>query len=296
MTSPFPEAAMKTHVGLLLAAVLVSPAFADEEGVRAKGTLEPGEVIDVAAQVSGTVLKFGADPADPRKVIDFSSRVEEGTVLAQLDPERYKLAVEKARAALEVARAEVKLKAAHLQVAEKDLARFERLIATRAVSQEEFDMTRSRVEVGRAELALARAAVPLAEAVLKAAEADLNYTTIRAPVKGVVIDRRVNVGQMVSPNLNAPSLFVLAKDLEHMHAWVTVGEADVGQVRRGQAARVRVDAFPGKTFEGKVAQVRLNAAVEKGKVAYTVVVTLDNPNGMLLPYLTADVHILTGKR
>jgi HlyD family secretion protein len=293
---------MRTHIGLLLAALAV-PAFGDEkpgapdvsEGtVRASGTLQPEEVIDVAAQVAGTVAQLGADPADPGKVIDFSSRVQEGTVLAQLDSARHKAVAEKACTSLEVARADDKLKSARLQMAEKEFERFRKLIQARAVSEEEFDMVRVRVEVARAELKVARAAVRQAEAALKEAELELEYTTIRSPIKGVVIDRRVHVGQAVPAN--SPTLFLLARDLRRMQVWAAVGEADFAHVRAGQAARFTVDAFPGKTFEGKVTQVRLNAATDRGKVTYTCVIAADNADGALVPYLTADVRILTGKR
>ncbi len=287
---------MQTRIGLLLAASLASPAFGGEDGVRAIGTLEPEEVIDVGAEVAGTVLKLGADPADPKKVIDFNTRVEEGTVLVQIDPERCKIAVEKARAALELARSQVKLKAAHLQVAEKNWERCQKLPPARAVSQEEVDLARGRLEIAKAELAVAQAGVPQAEAVLKEAELDLGRTTIRSPVKGLVIDRRVNIGQTVVASLNAPSLFLIAKDLKRMEVWAAVDEADIGQVRTGQTAQFKVAASPDKTFEAKVTQVRLNATLDKRKVTYTVVLAVDNADGSLLPYMTANVRILTGKR
>src|SRR5262249_33498403 len=124
---------------------------------------------------------------------------------------------------------------------------------------------------------------------------ELSYCTIRSPTKGVVIDRRVNVGQAVTAALNAPSLFLIAKDLKKLEIWASVGEADVVQVRKGQPAQFRIDAFPKSQFRGHVSQIRLNATVAQNVVTYTVVVAVDNADGNLLPYLTADVRIETGR-
>lgn len=131
---------------------------------------------------------------------------------------------------------------------------------------------------------------------MKQAEINLDWTRIRSPVKGVIIDRRVNVGQTVVASLNAPSLFLIAKDLKHLQVWVSVNEADIGKIRKEQAVRFTVDAFPGEVFAGKVAQIRLNATMTQNVVAYTVVVTTDNPDGKLLPYLTANVQFEVGRR
>jgi HlyD family secretion protein len=308
---------MKTRIGLVLTALLAGFASGDqfavaprqvvraeavrreappEESVRATGTVEPEEVIDVGTQVAGHVLEFGRDLDDPKKSIDYRSRVEEGTVLVRLDPARYKVAVEKARTGLELARSDVRFKAAQLQAAERDLERLGRLAAGRAVSHEEVEAGRTRAELSRLALDAAKAAVSHAEVLLKEAELDLDATTIRSPVKGVVIDRRVNPGQTVSPTSGPPSLFVIARDLRRLQVWASVGEADIGRVKPGQPARFTVETFPGRTFEGKVSQVRLNAATNKNAVTYTVVVSVDNANGTLLPYLTADVRVFTGAR
>jgi HlyD family secretion protein len=305
---------MKTHIGLLLAAALAAPAIGDEErktqrvrtepvrrgtldqAVRAVGSVEPEEVVDVGAQVPGTVARLGADPADPKKAIDYRTPVEKGTVLAELDATPFKLAVDRARAGLEAARADARLKAVQLQVAEREAERLQRLAAARAVSAEELEAGRSRVEVGKATLALAQAAVKQAAVALQEAEANLGYTVLRSPIKGIVIDRRVNAGQTVVARLDAPSLFLIARDLKRMEVWAAVPEADVGQVRKGQTAAVTVAAFPRDRFVGKVTGLRLNAVTDKNRVTYTVVIALDNPDEKLLPYMTAEVQIATGTR
>jgi HlyD family secretion protein len=115
-------------------------------------------------------------------------------------------------------------------------------------------------------------------------------------VKGVVIDRRVNIGQTVVSSLSAPSLFLIANDLRHIQAWISVNEADVGNIAEGQPVTFTVDAFPGRVFHGVVAQVRLNATMTRNVVTYTIAVDIDNPDGKLLPYLTTNAQFEIGRR
>jgi HlyD family secretion protein len=130
------------------------------------------------------------------------------------------------------------------------------------------------------------------QANLRRAQTNLGYCTIKSPVDGIIIDRRVNVGQTVVSSLNTPSLFLIAKDLKRMQVWASVNEADIGQIHSGQSVRFTVDAYPNQPFEGVVApdQPRLNASMNQNVVTYTVVVNTDNSNGKLLPYLTADLQ------
>jgi HlyD family secretion protein len=141
-----------------------------------------------------------------------------------------------------------------------------------------------------------KAAVDQAKANLEQAQTNLAYTTIKSPVKGIIVDRRVNVGQTVVASLNAPSLFLIAKDLKRLQLWASVNEADIGQIHPDQTARFTVDAYPRKTFHGVVSQIRLNATMTQNVVTYTVVVNTDNSNGQLLPYLTANVQFEVAHR
>jgi HlyD family secretion protein len=125
---------------------------------------------------------------------------------------------------------------------------------------------------------------------LDRANRNLGFTTIKSPVTGVIIDRRVNIGQTVVASLNAPSLFLLAKDLQRMEVWVAVNEADIGNIHQDQPVSFTVDAFPGHTFQGRVAKIRLNASMTQNVVTYTVEVSADNSEKLLLPYLTANVQ------
>ncbi len=115
-----------------------------------------------------------------------------------------------------------------------------------------------------------------ARGTLVKAEKNLGYCTIKSPVKGIIIDRRVNVGQTVVSSLNAPSLFLIAKDLRRLQIWVSVNEADIGNIYPGQDVTFTVDSYPADVFHGNVGQIRLNATMTQNVVTYTVVVNVDN--------------------
>src|SRR5207253_2135605 len=160
---------------------------------------------------------------------------EVGTVLARIDPGLYEARVDQTRAALDVAEANLRLKQARFTQAERDWDRAQKVLRT-GISQEEFDAIRSRYDVTKADVEVSKAGIKQAQSALKEAEVNLGYTIIRSPVKGVVLDRRVNVGQTVTAGFNTPSLFLIARDLKRMQVWVSVPEADIGQVRTGQEA------------------------------------------------------------
>jgi HlyD family secretion protein len=252
--------------------------------VNATGSVEPEEVIDIGSQVTGQILKFG--PADPTKpdgpTVDYCTPVKKGQVLAEIDPRIYKAQLAKMEAALKVAEAAL-------------------------------DQTRSQ-NAGPAAVKVAEAGVNLAKANLDEAQLNLDYCTITAPVDGIIVDRRANVGQTTVSSLSAASLFLLAKDLSKMQVWASVNEADIGNIQVGQDATYSVDARPGKVYHGTVSQIRLNATVTENVVTYTVVVNTENPplgartkNGKgqagpaavereLLPYLTANVTFHVAER
>jgi HlyD family secretion protein len=264
--------------------------------VSASGTLEPEEVVDVGAQIAGIIKSFGTDPADPSKPVSYGSAVEDGTVLAQLDDALFKARVDQARASLGKSEADVLQAQAKLQQTERDYERAKKLRTRDQVSPLEFDTAQAAFETARASLALAESSVALAKADLEEAIVNLGYTTIRSPVRGIILDRRVNIGQTVVASLNAPSLFLIAKDLGRMEIWASVNESDVGQVHVGQPVRFSVASFPNEPFEGKVTQIRLNASMSQSVVTYTVVVAVDNSKRKLLPYLTARVHFEVAHR
>ncbi len=276
--------------------------------IDATGTLEPEEVIDVGAQVAGLILGFGKDANG--KTIDYGSVVEEGTVLAQIDDSLYKADVatataqlDQANAGVQRAQADLAQMQAKLVQAQNDWERAQKLGSSEALAQAAYDQYRAAYEtakanvaVGQASIEQAKGAVGSAEASLFRAKRNLGYCTIKSPVKGVIIDRRVNTGQTVVSSLNAPSLFLIAKDLKHMQVWVSVNEADIGSIYPGQPVTFTVDAFGGETFHGEVGKVRLNAMMTQNVVTYTVEVVTDNSSGRLLPYLTANVKFEVNRR
>jgi HlyD family secretion protein len=269
--------------------------------ISATGTVEPEEVVDVGAQIAGQIVSFGKDAEG--RTVDYGSVVNQGTVLARIDDSLYAADEARAQAALEAAqaslgRAEADLGQlnAKLRQAERDWQRARKLGPSEALSQAAYDGYQSAFEsatanlaVGRAAVVQAKAEVAQARAALVRAKRSLSYCTIVSPVQGVIIDRRVNIGQTVVASLNAPSLFLIAKDLKRMQVWVAVNEADIGKIRPGQPVSFTVDAFPGETFQGQVGKVRLNAAMTQNVVTYTVEIITDNSSGRLLPYLSANV-------
>ncbi|MFZ5776509.1 MAG: efflux RND transporter periplasmic adaptor subunit [Thermodesulfobacteriota bacterium] len=276
--------------------------------INATGTVEPEEVIDVGAQVAGRIVAFGADARGGG--VDYGSPVEEGTVLARIDDSLYaaeaaqaEAQLAAARANLERVRADLKQFEAKARLAERDWQRASRLGPSEALSQANYDAFQSAVESARANLAVGKATVSQAEATVKQNDAalrrarrNLGYCTITSPVRGVIIDRRVNIGQTVVASLNAPSLFLIAKDLKRIQVWVAVNEADIGRIRSGLPVRFTVDAFPGEIFRGEVGKIRLNAAMTQNVVTYTVEIITDNSSGRLLPYLTANVEFELERR
>ena len=270
--------------------------------ISATGTLEPEEVIDVGAQVAGLIESLGKDANGNQ--IDYRSPVDPDMVLAHIDDTVYKADVDTAKAQLEEAKtaiskgeADLAQAKAKLVQAENNWNRAKTMGTSDALSQNDFDMyqadyesAKANVDVAAVEISQAKSGVALAEATLTKAERNLDFCTIKSPVKGVIIDRRVNIGQTVVSSLNAPSLFLLAKDLSRMQIWVAVNEVDVGKIGAGTPVTFTCDTFPDLTFEGSVEKVRLNATMTQNVVMYTVEVRAENPKSILLPYLTAKVR------
>ncbi len=275
--------------------------------ISATGTVEPEEVIDVGAQVAGQILQFGKD-ADG-KAIDYGSRINEGTILAKIDDSLYRsdvaqqtAAVSQANAGVQRATADLEQLKAKAAQALADWNRAQKLGPSEALSRVSYDQYKANYEsaqanvgVGEASIAQAKAALAQAEAGLERAQRNLGYCVISSPVNGVIVDRRVNIGQTVVSSLNAPSLFLIAKDLHRVQVWVAVNEADIGAIHQGQPVMFTVDALPGREFKGQVSKVRLNATMTQNVVTYTVEVTADNGDGKLLPYLTANAHFETAR-
>ncbi|HCC53713.1 MAG TPA: RND transporter [Desulfobulbaceae bacterium] len=255
--------------------------------INATGTVEPEEVIDVGAQVAGRIISFGKDAKG--KTVDYGSPVEAGTILARIDDSLYAAEVAQTEAQLMANRASLQKARADLGKAELDWQRAQKLGSSEALAQSSYDAYHSAYLSTAAQVAVSEAAIRQAEAALARARRNLGYCTITSPVKGIIIDRRVNTGQTVVASLNAPSLFLLAKDLTRIQVWVAVNEADIGRIKPGMPVSFTVDAFPGENFKGEVKKIRLNAAMNQNVVTYTVEIATNNADGRLLPYLTANV-------
>ncbi len=258
--------------------------------IGATGTVEPEQVVDIGSQVNGLITDFGVDPHDPAKHIDYGSNVEKDTVLATIDRTFYQATVDQNQAAVNSAKANLNLAKANLGLAEQNLKRDEMLRKTEgALPPNQYDADLAAVAVQKATVGVDEAVIKQAEAALHQAQINLGYCDIKSPVKGTIVDRRVNVGQTVVSSLSASSLFLLAKDLSRIQVWASVNEADIGRIHPGVKVHFTVDAYPNRTFEGEVLQIRLNATMTQNVVTYTVVVTTENKDLKLLPYMTANL-------
>lgn len=275
--------------------------------ISASGTLEPVAVVDVGAQVAGQIVAFGTDTDG--QTIDYRSVVEKGAVLAKIDTSVYDAALAVANAQLAQAQAAVLSAAANIEQtkakfvqAEAEWNRAQSLTASKLMAASDSDTAQANYATAKADVAVAEAALAEAKANTVQAQAavdgqqrNLGFCTIKSPVKGIIIDRRVNIGQTVVSSLNAPSLFLIAEDLTKMQIWVGVNEADVGRIKPGAPVTFTCDTFPGREFTGSVGKVRLNATMTQNVVMFTVEVNTENPENLLLPYLTANVHFIVHK-
>jgi HlyD family secretion protein len=262
--------------------------------ISSSGTIEPSETVDVGAQVAGRITSFGTDING--QTIDYNSVVEKGAMLAKIDDSVYAADLSVARAGVLTAAANLEQMNAKLDQAEAEWKRAQELYHNKLMSQVDYDTDKANYEVAKANVSVARSGIAQAQADLDKAQRNLDFCVISSPVRGVIIDRRVNIGQTVVSSLNAPSLFLIAQDLTKMQIWVSMNEADIARIKPGAPVTFTCDAFPGRQFEGTVGKVRLNATMTQNVVMYTVVVNTENPDNILLPYLTASVTFTVGKQ
>src|SRR5208337_2654977 len=220
---------------------------------------------------------------------DFNSPVKAGQLIAKIDPRTFTFQVEQARATLENSRAQLLKDRADLAYKKLSYERDLQLVRTNVVSQDVVDSAQSAFRQAQAQVALDQAAIKQQQASLSQAEVNLNYTNIVSPVAGTVVSRNVDVGQTVAASFQTPTLFLIAQDLTKMQVDSNVSESDIGYVRAGQKATFRVDAFPDRDFEGVVAQVRQAPITVQNVVTYDVVVSVENPELLLKPGMTANI-------
>jgi len=261
--------------------------------ISASGTIEPVEVVDIGAQVAGIIKSFGTDTDG--KTIDYGSTVAEGAVLAKIDDSVYTADLSVAKAGELSADANLEQMNAKLDQAAAEWERAQELFTNKLLARVDYDTDKANYEVAKANVSVAKSGVAEAQAALEKAQRNLDFCIIKSPVSGVVIDRRVNIGQTVVSSLNAPSLFLIAQDLTKMQIWVAVNEADIGRIKARAPVTFTCDALPGREFQGMVGKVRLNATMTQNVVMFTVEVNMENRDKVLLPYLTANVHFITKK-
>ena len=278
------------------------------KSISATGTVEPEELVNVGAQVSGKITAFEKDSNNDE--VDYGSPVKAGMVLARIDDLVYEAEMReaeaqklKAEAAILSSNANIAYSKAKLELAASNWERAQRLMPQNAMAKidydsykAEYDAAKATVSINEATLAEAKASLASAVASYDKAKRNLEYCTITSPVDGVVIDRRVSIGQTVVSNMSASSMFLIAKDLKRMQVWASVNEADIGMLKPGMPVEFTVDAFPEDTFVGTLHKIRLNATMSQNVVTYVVEVATDNSSGKLLPYLTANVKFIQEAR
>src|ERR1700674_2666137 len=222
--------------------------------VTATGTLSAVTTVAVGSQVSGIISKL---------YVDYNSHVKKGQLLAELDPTPFQEALDQQRANVAKAKSDERL-------AGVNLGRQQKLRDLQLIAASDYDTSLAQRDD-------AAAVVKQTEAALKQAQTNLSYTSIKAPIDGVVVDRPYNVGQTVAASFQAPVIFSIAQDLTKMQVLTNIDEADVGGIKLGQTATFTVDAYPDQTL--------------RGTVASPVMLAVRTPDGKLMPGMTANVVI-----
>lgn len=238
--------------------------------VTATGTVEPLNQVEVGTQVSGVIQKI---------YVDYNSEVKSGQLLAQLDKTNLLATVKEAEASLKTALNEQDYR-------QRNFDRIKKLHDTKVVSDTDYEEALYNLNnaIGIADQR---------QSDLTRARTNLSYASIYSPINGVIISRAVEEGQTVAASYSTPTLFTIAQDLKQMQVEADVDEADIGQVKTGQRVMFKVDAYPEDEFTGIVTQVRLEPIEESNVITYTVIIKADNPDGKLMPGLTASISIYT---
>jgi HlyD family secretion protein len=255
--------------------------------VTASGTLSALVTVQVGSQISGRIQWLGAD---------YNTVVRKGQVVARIDPSLYTAAVEQARAKVLTAVANRQLAESQRANVRIQAERNRALRRESLVSQSAVDDSDTALRVAEAQTRAAAAQEADARATLHQAEINLAYTTIVAPIDGVVISRNVDVGQTVAATLQSPTLFLVAQDLRKMQVDTNVAEADVGRIAAGMTASFTVDAYSAETFRGTIREVRNAPQTVQNVVTYDAVIDVDNPELKLKPGMTANVTVVYADR
>lgn len=250
------------------------------------GTLNPVTLVDVGSQVSGKIAKL---------YVDFNSQVKKGQVIAEIEQTSFLTRVQQNEANYQSAKASLEKANVSFKNLKRKYDRALNLFEKNLISYEEKEATEAQYYSAAADVQSSEAKLEQAKSQLETSKVDLNYTIIKSPIDGIVINRNINVGQTVAASFQAPVLFKIANDLSKMQVECSVDEADIGKVKEGQKVRFTVDAFPNENFSGKVSQVRYSPEVISNVVTYTTIVEVSNPEMKLRPGMTATVSVVVGE-
>ncbi|MBP6011857.1 MAG: efflux RND transporter periplasmic adaptor subunit [Alphaproteobacteria bacterium] len=250
--------------------------------VRATGTIEPTDQVDISSELSGTVRSV---------YVDYNDTVKKGQVLAELDTETLDAQIASSRATLAARQARVREIEATVAETKAAYNRATALHRRQFLSAQGVEQARAAYDRALASLGSAKADVQTARADLKTKQTNLGKATIRSPIGGIVLDRNVEPGQTVASSLQAPVLFKLAEDLKRMQLEVDIDEADVSQVQTGDKATFWVEGFPEKTFPAQITAVRYSSETVAGVVTYKAILAIDNSELLLRPGMTATADI-----
>jgi HlyD family secretion protein len=255
--------------------------------VTATGTVNPVLTIIVGTYVSGVIQDVQCD---------YNTQVKKGQICAKIDPRPYQTVVDQAKANLAQAQAQLAKDQANLDYAQLNYDRNERLARTNAISKDTLDNSKNALDQAQAQIGVDQATIAQRQAALEAADVNLGYTNIVSPVDGTVVSRNVTIGQTVAASFQTPTLFLIATDLTKMQVDTNVSESDIGTVKDGEKVLFTVDAFPKRTFQGNVSQVRQSPQNVQNVITYDVVVNVDNDDLALKPGMTAASRIVTAER
>ena len=255
--------------------------------VTATGTLQPTNQVDVGSEVSGII---------DRVLVDFNATVKAGQILAELDTQQLDARVASATASLAVAEASLTQSQATVTEMAAKVARSRELAARNIASQQSLEADDAAARRAVAAVESAKAQVTSAQAQVKDAQTARAKAAIRSPIDGMVIAREIDPGQTVAATFQTPVLFKVAEDLRRMELHLDIDESDIGQVHAGQHAQFRVDAYPGRSFEGEITSVRFNPRQVNNVVTYDTVLSVSNPELLLRPGMTATAEILIAQK
>ncbi len=255
--------------------------------VSATGNIEPTNTVDIGIEVSGTIEEV---------LVDYNDKVIKNQTLAKLDTTKLLSKVNNSKASLEVAKANLMESEVSIKDTKNEFDRLNKLYKFtngNYPTKKEIDQAKISYEKAKAIYNAMNAKVSQAKASLKSDEDDLKKAVVVSPIDGVVLDKKVDVGQSVVASMQIPILFTLAQNLTKMQVVVSVDEADVGNVKENQRVTFSVDTYPSKTFEGKITQVRMNSQIVNGVVTYETLVEIDNSQMLLRPGMTVSADIVT---